>query len=154
MSRWYILDTWQKYISRHQMVTIEKVRKTFQENHCDPNSCEIRDTFLIIGGKWKSMILYVLAFEGVVRFNQLKKAVAGISQKMLTQQLRELERDGLIGRRVFPKNPPHVEYSMTELGLSLGPIFQAVHQWEQENQTAINKSRVAYDLSLNKRAKA
>jgi DNA-binding HxlR family transcriptional regulator len=136
------------------MVTIEKSRKTSQENSCAGNSCEIRDTFLIIGGKWKSMILYVLASEGVVRFNQLKKAVSGISQKMLTQQLRELERDGLIRRRVFPENPPHVEYSMTELGLSLGPIYQAAHQWEQENKTAINKSRVDYDFSVKKHTKA
>jgi DNA-binding HxlR family transcriptional regulator len=151
MSLWYILDTWQKYISRHQMVTMEKVRETSQENHCASNSCEIRHTFLIIGGKWKSMILYVLVSEGVVRFNQLKKAVSGISQKMLTQQLRELERDGLVSRRVFPVNPPHVEYAMTELGLSLGTIYQAVHNWEQENQPTINKSRVAYDLSLTNR---
>jgi DNA-binding HxlR family transcriptional regulator len=129
------------------MVTIEKARKTAQENSCEENSCEFRDTFLMIGGKWKSMILYVLAFQGVVRFNQLKKAVSGISQKMLTQQLRELERDGLVRREVFPENPPHVEYSMTELGMSLGPIYQAVHQWEQENQAAIHRSRVSYDAS-------
>jgi DNA-binding HxlR family transcriptional regulator len=133
------------------MVTIEKVRETSQENQCARDSCEIRNTFLVIGGKWKSMILYVLVSEGVVRFNQLKKTVSGISQKMLTQQLRELERDGLVNRRVFPENPPHVEYSMTELGLSLGPIYQAVHKWEQENKTAIYNSRVDYDFSLANR---
>jgi DNA-binding HxlR family transcriptional regulator len=127
------------------MVTMKKARKTSQENSCEGNGCDFRDTFPVIGGKWKSMILYVLAFQGVVRFNQLKKAVSGISQKMLTQQLRELERDGLVRREVFPENPPHVEYSMTELGMSLGPIYQAVHLWEQENQAAIHKSRVAYD---------
>jgi DNA-binding HxlR family transcriptional regulator len=135
------------------MVTIEKVRKISTGDSCADNSCEIRDTFLIIGGKWKSMILYYLVSEGMVRFNQLKRAVSGISQKMLTQQLRELERDGLIRRRVFPENPPHVEYSMTELGLSLGPIYQAVHQWERENQAAIFKSRVAYDFSVKKQDK-
>jgi DNA-binding HxlR family transcriptional regulator len=135
------------------MVTIEKVRKISSGDSCTDNSCEIRDTFLIIGGKWKSMILYSLVSEGMVRFNQLKRAVSGISQKMLTQQLRELERDGLIRRRVFPENPPHVEYSMTELGLSLGPIYQAVHQWERENRAAIFKSRVAYDFSVKKQDK-
>ncbi len=133
------------------MVTIEKVRETSRENQCARDSCEIRNTFLVIGGKWKSMILYVLVSERMVRFNQLKKTVSGISQKMLTQQLRELERDGLVNRRVFPENPPHVEYSMTELGLSLGPIYQAVHKWEQENQTAIYNSRVNYDFSLANR---
>ena len=130
------------------MVTNEKTLKISVDSTCAANSCEIRDAFMMIGGKWKSMILYVLSTQGVVRFNQLKKTVAGISQKMLTQQLRELERDGLIKRQVFPEVPPHVEYSMTELGLSLGPIYQAVHNWEQENLTAIYKCRRQYDAAL------
>ena len=130
------------------MVTNEKTVKTSVVSSCTANSCEIRDTFMMIGGKWKSMILYVLASQGVVRFNQLKKIISGISQKMLTQQLRELERDGLIKRQVFPEVPPHVEYSMTELGLSLGPIYQAVHNWEQENLMAIYKCRRQYDDAL------
>ena len=130
------------------MVTNEKTLKISVDSPCTGNSCEIRDAFMMIGGKWKSMILYVLSSQGVVRFNQLKKTVAGISQKMLTQQLRELERDGLIKRQVFPEVPPHVEYSMTELGLSLGPIYQAVHNWEQENLTAIYKCRRQYDAAL------
>jgi len=119
------------------------------EHACSGDSCEIRDAFLIIGGKWKSMILYALASEGVVRFNQLKKQVSGISQKMLTQQLRELERDGLITRVVYPEIPPRVEYSMTQLGMSLGAIYQMVHQWEQENYNAIQKSRRTYDASAD-----
>ena len=130
------------------MVTNEKTVKTSVDSSCTANSCEIRDAFMMIGGKWKSMILYVLASQGVVRFNQLKKIISGISQKMLTQQLRELERDGLIKRQVFPEVPPHVEYSMTELGLSLGPIYQAVHKWEQENLMAIYKCRRQYDDAL------
>ncbi|WP_245898513.1 winged helix-turn-helix transcriptional regulator [Polynucleobacter rarus] len=130
------------------MVTNEKTLKISVDSPCTANSCEIRDAFIMIGGKWKSMILYVLSSQGVVRFNQLKKTVAGISQKMLTQQLRELERDGLIKRQVFPEVPPHVEYSMTELGLSLGPIYQAVHNWEQENLTEIYKCRRQYDAAL------
>ena len=92
------------------MVTNEKAAKPSVESSCTANSCEIRDSFMMIGGKWKSMILYVLSSKGVVRFNQLKKMISGISQKMLTQQLRELERDGLIKRQAFPEVPPHVEY--------------------------------------------
>ena len=130
------------------MVTNQKTVKTSVDSTCTANSCEIRDAFIMIGGKWKSMILYVLSSQGIVRFNQLKKIVSGISQKMLTQQLRELERDGLIKRQVFPEVPPHVEYSMTELGLSLGPIYQAVHKWEQANRAAIYKSRLQYDDAL------
>jgi len=131
------------------MVTIEKVLKTSTKNSCAGNSCEIRDAFLMIGGKWKSMILYVLSSEGVVRFNQLKKKVSVVSQKMLTQQLRELERDGLINRQIFLEVPPRVEYSMTELGLSLGPIYEAVHKWEQKNYKAVSKCRIQYDANLN-----
>lgn len=131
------------------MVTIEKALKTSTKNSCAGNSCEIRDAFMMIGGKWKSMILYVLSSEGVVRFNQLKRKVSGVSQKMLTQQLRELERDGLINRQIFLEVPPHVEYSMTELGLSLGPIYEAVHKWEQENYKAVSKCRGQYDANLN-----
>jgi len=130
------------------MVTNEKTVKTSAVSSCTANSCEIRDAFMMIGGKWKSMILYVLSTQGVVRFNQLKKTVSGISQKMLTQQLRELERDGLIKRQAFPEVPPRVEYSMTELGLSLGPIYQVVHNWEQENLTEIYKCRRQYDAAL------
>ncbi|MCE7528229.1 helix-turn-helix domain-containing protein [Polynucleobacter sp. IMCC 30228] len=131
------------------MVTIEKELKTSTNISCAGNSCEIRDAFMMIGGKWKSMILYVLSSEGVVRFNQLKKKVSGISQKMLTQQLRELERDGLINRQIFLEVPPRVEYSMTQLGLSLGPIYEAVHNWKQENYKAVSKCRSQYDANLN-----
>lgn len=130
------------------MVTNEKTAKSSVESSCTANSCEIRDSFMMIGGKWKSMILYVLSSKGVVRFNQLKKMISGISQKMLTQQLRELERDGLIKRQAFPEVPPHVEYSISELGLSLGPIYQAIHSWEQENRDAIYKCRQKYDTAL------
>lgn len=130
------------------MVTNEKTAKSSVESSCTANSCEIRDSFMMIGGKWKSMILYVLSSKGVVRFNQLKKMISGISQKMLTQQLRELERDGLIKRQAFPEVPPHVEYSISELGLSLGPIYQAIHSWEQENRDAIYKCRQKYDAAL------
>lgn len=132
------------------MVTIKKLANSQNERHCNGDSCEIRDAFLIMGGKWKSMILYTLASKGTVRFNQLKKSVTGISQKMLTQQLRELERDGLISREIFPEVPPHVEYSMTKLGLSLGSIYGAVHRWEQDNHKAIIKSRNLYDAKPNK----
>jgi DNA-binding HxlR family transcriptional regulator len=131
------------------MVTMKKIKNNAIDSHCVGNSCEIRDAFLIIGGKWKSMILYVLASNGIVRFNKLKQTVTGISQKMLTQQLRELERDGLIKRETFSEVPPRVEYSMTKLGFSLGAIYQAVHKWEQDNYKTIEKNRRHYDASVN-----
>ena len=81
-----------------------------------------------IGGKWKLLILWLLKDE-VYRFSELKRLVPQITQKMLTQQLRELESDGLIHRKVYAQVPPKVEYSLTELGKSFLPILRAMHKW-------------------------
>ena len=90
--------------------------------------CPVTTTLDVIGGRWKVIILYHL-FQGVKRFSELQHAVEGISQKVLTQQLRELERDGIIHREVFPQVPPKVEYSMTALGDSLKPVVGAMGKW-------------------------
>ncbi len=115
---------------------------------CDIDSCQVRDALLIIGGKWKSMILYVLERHGVIRFNKLKVMIPDISQKMLTQQLRDLERDGIIKREAYPEIPPRVEYSITELGLSIGTIYKGIHLWQQENYKKIKNCRKEYDKSV------
>ena len=127
------------------MVTIEKNSKTIFEHHCESDGCEVRDALLIIGGKWKSMILFTLGTQGILRFNQLKQMVPEISQKMLTQQLRDLERDGLITRKAYPEIPPRVEYAITDLGESIGKIYEAIHQWTAENFATIEQSRIRYD---------
>ncbi len=85
-------------------------------------------TLAIIGGRWKVLILQEL-FSGVKRFGELHRALAGITQKMLTQQLRELERDGIINRMVYAQVPPKVEYSLTEFGMTLRPILETMHEW-------------------------
>jgi len=82
----------------------------------------------VIGGRWKMLILYHL-FQGVKRFSELQHAIDGISQKVLTQQLRELERDGIVHREVFPQVPPKVEYSLTSLGESLKPVIDEMCKW-------------------------
>lgn len=91
----------------------------------------IEATIELIGGKYKVLILYHLC-EGAVRFGELRKFVEGATQKMLTQQLRELESDGLISRHVFPQVPPKVEYSLTDLGLTLLPVLGAMCDWGRE----------------------
>ncbi|MCU7933212.1 MAG: helix-turn-helix transcriptional regulator [Candidatus Thiodiazotropha sp. (ex Codakia rugifera)] len=118
------------------------------EKSCDETSCGIRDGLLIIGGKWKSMIMHVLGQHEVIRFNRLKAMIPQISQKMLTQQLRELERDGLVTRKVYPEVPPRVEYSITTLGLSIGHIYREINQWQQKHRQEIEKCREEYDASL------
>lgn len=91
-------------------------------------TCAVETTLDIIGGRWKVLILRQLLF-GVKRFNELHRALPGITQKMLTQQLREMEQDGIIHREVYAQVPPKVEYSLTPLGHSLVPILEAMHQW-------------------------
>lgn len=91
-------------------------------------NCAVEATLRVIGGRWKVLILRELLF-GVKRFNELQRSITGITQKMLTQQLRELEKDGLVHREVYSQVPPKVEYSLTLLGKSLQPILEAMHEW-------------------------
>jgi DNA-binding HxlR family transcriptional regulator len=99
-----------------------------QEEMSDRLTCAVESTIKVIGGRWKVLILREL-FQGVKRFNELHRALHGITQKMLTQQLREMETDGIIHREVYAQVPPKVEYSLTPLGESLKPILQEMHQW-------------------------
>jgi len=93
--------------------------------------CTVELTLNIIGGKWKPIILYHLGNEGTKRFSELKQMMPNITQKMITQQLRELESDGLVHRKVYAQVPPKVEYSLTKLGYSIIPIIQTLSQWGQ-----------------------
>lgn len=90
--------------------------------------CPVEATITLIGGKYKALILWKLT-GGVLRFSQLRKEVPGATPKMLTQQLRELENDGLLQREVYPVIPPKVEYSLTELGRSIQPILESMYDW-------------------------
>ncbi|TLS51711.1 winged helix-turn-helix transcriptional regulator [Paenibacillus antri] len=92
-------------------------------------NCEKELTLAVIGGKWKLIILWHLGMEGTKRFSELKKLVPHITQKMLTNQLRELEEDQLIFRKVYPVVPPRVEYSLTEHGESLMPVLKMMYNW-------------------------
>src|SRR5437660_9380079 len=93
-----------------------------------PGKCPAELTLAVIGGRWKVLILYQL-FHGVKRFSELQRALAGITQKMLTQQLREMERDGIVQRTVYPQVPPKVEYQLTSLGQTLKPVINAMCRW-------------------------
>jgi len=91
-------------------------------------SCPVIAVQNLIAGKWKLVILWRLS-DGKKRFNELQKLLPGISQGILTQQLRELERDGLVHREVYKEVPPKVEYSLTDIGQSLKPVMDAVAKW-------------------------
>jgi DNA-binding HxlR family transcriptional regulator len=90
--------------------------------------CSVSKALDVIGGKWKSVALYFL-LNGPLRFNQLRRLMPSVTQRMLTLQLRELERDGLIQRTVYPVVPPHVEYALTEKGLTLKPLLLMLRDW-------------------------
>ena len=95
--------------------------------------CEMEVTLKIIGGKCKPLILYLLITDGKKRFKELMSLVTQISQKTLTNQLRELEADGMISRKAFSEIPPRVEYSITEKGKSIFPILEAMCDWGHLN---------------------
>ncbi|MEM8672710.1 MAG: helix-turn-helix domain-containing protein [Cyanobacteria bacterium P01_G01_bin.67] len=90
--------------------------------------CPVEAALEVIGGKWKGVILYHLLSE-TMRFNQLRRLMPEVTQRMLTRQLRELEADNLISRKVYSEVPPKVEYSMTEYGKTLTPVIYALQAW-------------------------
>lgn len=106
-------------------------------------SCPIAQTLTIFAGKWKPEILWHLKDQRL-RFNQLHRAIGTVSQKMMAQQLRELERDGLVNRIQLNTIPPHVEYEATKLIKTLEPIFDALEKWHKDNSSTVEKARKKY----------
>ena len=105
--------------------------------------CPVETTLTLIGAKWKLIIIKHLLVHGTLRYGQLKKLMSTISAKVLTDQLREMESDGLVVRTVYPEVPPRVEYHLTELGYSLQPILGAMLEWgtEFKKSVAAGKSK-------------
>jgi DNA-binding HxlR family transcriptional regulator len=101
-------------------------------------SCPVTTTLKVIGGKWKPIILWRLN-NNVRRFGELKKSISGVTQKMLTQQLRELEHDGIIERKVYAQVPPKVEYSLTAFGKTLKPLLELMCKWGTEQHKLVMK---------------
>ena len=99
----------------------------------------------IIASKWKPAIIYALVMEGPLRFVELRRRIPGVSQRMITQQLRDLERYGIVERVYHPEIPPRVVYSVTPLGRSLHPIFKSVCDWGSDNFPAMERARVRYE---------
>lgn len=124
---------------------------TLSEIHVGQNTtnvlsknCPSNSVLEMVAGKWQVLILYALR-GGKRRYSELQHTVEGISQKMLTQTLRELERNGLVKRTSYPVVPPHTEYELTELGASLEDIIHRLGGWAQENIRAVLEARQAYD---------
>ena len=111
----------------------------------------VNDLIDRVADKWTMLILEVLTEKGELRFTRLGELVQGISQKMLTQTLRNMERDGLVRRTIHPVVPPKVEYKLTSLGLSLGAAFCGVWVWAAENLEDVEQARRDFDAPARKR---
>ena len=110
--------------------------KVRAENGMQLFHCPVEATMSKIGGKYKAIVLYHLKEDGVLRFSELQRYIPQATPKMLTQQLRELESDGIVHREVYPVVPPKTEYSLTDYGRTLGPIIQAICDWGNEHMAA------------------
>jgi DNA-binding HxlR family transcriptional regulator len=103
-------------------------------------NCLVETTLAVIGGRWKVLVLQEL-LQGVKRFNELHRALSGITHKTLTQQLREMESHGIVSRKVHAQIPPKVEYSLTELGKTLKPVLTAMHTWAERHGSDLKRPR-------------
>ncbi|MDQ0492363.1 winged helix-turn-helix transcriptional regulator [Paenibacillus brasilensis] len=106
----------------------------------DMQACPVETTLDVIGGKWKGIILYQL-LDGTKRFNEFRRLNPGITQFMLTLQLRELERDGIIHREIYKEVPPRVEYSLTDFGRTLEPVIMSMKAWGESYKVWLNENR-------------
>lgn len=111
---------------------------SIQKNVKELPACPVETTLTLIGDKWKVLILRDL-LTGTKRFGELKKSIGNVSQKVLTAQLRNMEENGLVNRKVYAEVPPRVEYSLTKLGQSLKPILDAMWNWGEDYKEKYNK---------------
>jgi DNA-binding HxlR family transcriptional regulator len=109
----------------------------------------VREIIERVADKWTMLVLETLSEHGRLRFTRLGEIIGGVSQKMLTKTLRQMEADGLLSRTVFPVIPPKVEYELTDLGLSLGAAFCGVWIWAEQHREAIMKAREAFHQSAS-----
>lgn len=109
----------------------------------DPLFCPVLTSLSVIGGKWKLAILWSIRQNGVQRFGELQRSLGGITQKMLTQQLRDLEADGIIVRKVFAEVPPRVEYTLSDYGRTLDPLLEGMALWGRTHQAGVSNGTAA-----------
>lgn len=134
-------------IIANQLSSIRDTNSLNASQNIDFNNCPVRNILDRIGDKWSSLILISLGTKAH-RFSELKRAIPDISQRMLTQTLRNLQSDGLISRQVFPTVPPSVEYDITELGMSLMPILENLFEWASQNHKEIIASREKFKTQI------
>ncbi|BCG59759.1 winged helix-turn-helix transcriptional regulator [Paenibacillus sp. URB8-2] len=110
--------------------------------------CGYSKVLEIVSNKWTALVVYAME-DGIIRYGDIRRRIEGISKKMLTQTLRQLERNGLVKRVITPSVPPIVEYSLTGLGESLLEPMRALNQWTKENYSQVEQARESYDRVIN-----
>ncbi len=112
------------------------------------NASVIENVLKVIGGKWKVLIVFHLAHNDVVRFGQLRRKIPGVTQRILTNQLREMEADGLILRKVYAEVPPKVEYSLSEAGRELKAVYTEMRKWGDKNSQLLARAQKAHEAEF------
>lgn len=122
-------------LSTNKKVSMKKETSTNAMNEAILiRNCGMAYTLSVIGGRWKPNILYCLLNSGRMRYNELRRSIAGISERMLVAQLRELEEDGLVKRIIYPEIPPRVEYELTAAGISTQSMLECMSDWGNHNR--------------------
>ena len=111
------------------------MKKPQQISTAECSTVELEEALQVLEGRWKILILFHLFSAPVLRFSELRRSIPGISQKMLIQQLRDLEKDGVVNRKVYPEVPPKVEYMLTKDGVALRPALRALKSWAASRKT-------------------
>jgi DNA-binding HxlR family transcriptional regulator len=127
---------------------MDERRSKYRDRPRTKCAADMQDAVSVLEGRWKMMILAHLFGETVMRFSDLQRAIPKVSQKMLIQQLRGLEQDGVISRTVYPEVPPKVEYRLTDIGQGLGPVFLALLGWAELRRSKGQKNAAAKTASL------
>ena len=127
------------------METTKQRAAALPEIEHTPANCHAREMLVRIADKWSMYVIHVLAGESPLRFNELKRRISGVSQRMLTVTLRGLERDGLVRRTMYPEVPPRVEYELTPLGETLRGIVCQVVTWTEAHLPEVDAARAVFD---------
>ena len=125
-------------------IPTEEDRRTVAETHSHDACRPIHELLSLVGDKWTMQVVRHLG-NGTMRFNEIRRAIDGISQKMLTTTLRNLERDGFVTRTIYPTIPPRVDYHLTDLGYELLVPIRALSEWVTENRYRIEEARARFD---------
>lgn len=134
-----VVEDWSERLKEAHRMQDEAKERGEQAPSELPNglpACPVATTVSLVGNRWRPLIVREL-LSGTKRFGQLQRAIPGVSQKVLTQNLRDMEKAGLVTRTVYPEVPPRVEYALTEMGFSLEPVIDSMWQWGAAYQTAM-----------------